>query len=207
MTRCFSARLLKALMIPLLLGGCFGRSAPVEFYMLEPEHRAGSRAAAESRVPNLPLIAVGPIRIPEYLDRPQIVTAQGRNAYRVDEQHRWAERLDDNLGRVLVKNLEMRVPARQVVANTSDRIQPADFRVVVDVLEFHAEPDGQALLSAQWSIRRGNETLAGRTSTFRAAGATGDYGKMVAALNECVNRLSGTIADTLKTLSAGAVPR
>ena len=143
---------------------------------------------------------MGPIRIPEYLDRPQIVTAQGRNTYRLDEQHRWAERLDDNLSRVLVKNLETLVPARQVLANTSDRGQPADFRVAVDILEFHMESDGQALLSAQWRIRKGSQTLSSQTSTLRVAAVAGDYESQVAALNQCVNRLSRIIARTILQL-------
>lgn len=200
------ARMGGATLALLLLGACLGRSAPVEFYMLEPERRAAIREAGASGA-GFPLIAVGPVRIPEYLDRPQIVTAQGGNAYRVDEQHRWAERLDDNLGRVLAQNLESLVPARQVLTNASDRGQPADFRVVLTVLEFHVGPDGQALLSAQWNIRRGNETLVSRTSSLRAAASTTDYGKMVAALNQCVDRLSRTIADALKTLAAGVAPK
>lgn len=202
MTRHTSARMAGGILpVLLLLGGCLGRSAPVEFYMLEPLRQTTASDTANRRMSDLPRIAVGPVRIPEYLDRPQIVTAQGRNTYRVDEQHRWAERLDDNLSRVLVKNLESLVPARQVLANSSDRVQPADFRVVVDILEFHVEADGQALLSAQWNIRRGNETLAGRTTTLRAAAALGDYGKIVAALNDCVDRLSRTIAGSLRELS------
>jgi uncharacterized lipoprotein YmbA len=189
-----------ALSIPMLLGGCVGKSPPAEFFMLEPEHRAAREVSGNEA--GGPVIAVGPIRIPEYLDRPQIVTARGGNAYKVDEQHRWAERLDDNISRVLVRNLEAMVPARQALANASGRA--VDFRVAMDILEFHVEPDGQALLTAQWSIRRGSEVLLSRTSSVRASASATDYGRMVSALNECVNSLSRTIANALRELASAA---
>lgn len=184
-----------------LLGGCVGKSPPVEYFMLEPERRAVATPADEASAG--PVIAIGPIRIPEYLDRPHIVTAKGGNAYKIDESHRWAERLDDNISRVLVRDLEAMVPARQVLANNADRGQAVDFRVPVNILEFHIEPDGQALLIAQWSIRRDKDTLISRTTSIRAAASATDYGKMVSALNECLSGLSRTIAKALRELPTG----
>ncbi|MGZ8217521.1 PqiC family protein [Methylomagnum sp.] len=188
-------------LILFLLGGCVGKSPPVEYFMLEPERHAASTPAGDEATG--PVIAVGPIRIPEYLERSQIVTAKGGNAYKVDESHRWAERLDDNVSRVLVRNLEAMVPARQVLASSADRGQAVDFRVPLNILEFHIEPDGQALLIAQWSIRRDKDTLIGRTTSIRAAASTTDYGRMVSALNECLNGLSRTIANALRELPTG----
>jgi uncharacterized lipoprotein YmbA len=201
-------RMLGCLAILALLPGCVGRNPPAEFFMLEPESRA---TAPEQAMPPVkgtwrPVIAVGPVRIAKYLDRPQIVTALGKNAYKMDEHHRWAERLDDNIGRVLARNLEVLAPNEQVLASVPDRRQPVDFQVAVNVLEFHIEPDGQALLSAQWSIRHDAETLLTQTSSIRASASTTDYGRMVSALNECLNRLSHIIADTLRSLSP-PVPR
>lgn len=197
-----SLRPLGLVPILFLLGGCVGKSPPVEYFMLEPERHAVSAPAGEEATG--PVVAIGPIRIPEYLDRPQIVTAKGGNAYKVDESHRWAERLDDNISRVLVRNLEAMVPARQVLANNTDRGQAVDFRVPLNILEYHIEPDGQALLIAQWSIRRDKDTLVSRTTSIRAAASTTDYGKMVSALNECLNGLSRTIAEALRGRQATA---
>lgn len=198
-------RILGCLAILALLPGCAGRNPPAEFFMLEPESRAAPPERTEGETQG-PTIAVGPIHIAKYLDRPQIVTAQGKNSYRMDEHHRWAERLDDNIGRVLARNLETEIPAGQVLANVSDRRQPVDFQVAMNVLEFHVEPDGQALLTAQWSIRHGTETRLSRTSSIRVRASTTDYGRMVSALNECLNSLSHTIANALRELSVGTPP-
>jgi uncharacterized lipoprotein YmbA len=199
-------RILVCLAIIALLPGCAGRQEPPEFFMLEPESRAAPSERTEGETQG-PVIAVGPIHIAKYLDRPQIVTAQGKNAYKMDEHHRWAERLDDNIGRVLAHNLEASMPTGQVLANVPDRRQPVDFRVAMNVLEFHVEPDGQALLTAQWNIRRGAEILVSRTSSIRAPASTTDYGRMVSALNECLNSLSRTIANALRELSAPSPSR
>ena len=48
---------------------------------------------------------IGPIKIPEYLNQPKIVTRKGPNELTLAEFDRWAERLKDNLTRVLAKNL------------------------------------------------------------------------------------------------------
>ena len=176
--------------------GCLGRSPPAEFFLLEPAHRAGS-----GERPAGPVIALGPVRIPEYLDRPEIVTAKGRNAYRIDDRHLWAERLDDNIARVLARDIEALTPARQVLTGLSERGPAVDFRVAVTLLEFHVEPEGKALLTAQWAIRRGNDTVLSRVTSLRAEASTQDYGRMVAALNDCVNGLGRAIAEALRGLT------
>jgi uncharacterized lipoprotein YmbA len=57
-----------------MLSGCFGTSPPTRFYTLStPEKRSGSIT------PNLDtVVTVGPIQIPGYLDRGQIVTRSGK---------------------------------------------------------------------------------------------------------------------------------
>lgn len=194
-------RILRILAILVLLNGCLGKSVPAEFFMLEPEPRSVPTEGIEGK-PRGPVIVLGPVRIAEYLDRPQIVTARSRNAYQRDENHRWAERLDDNISRVLARNLEAMVPAALVWTNAPSRGQHVDFRVPVNILEFHVEPDGQALFTAQWSIIRNGEVLQSRTSSIRAAASTTDYSRMVAGLNECVNSLSRTIARYLREFAA-----
>ncbi len=122
--------------------------------MLEPisglEHKSPVGAIKK------PVIILSPVRIPHYVDRPQIVTATGKNAYQLSELNRWAEALDHNISRVLAQNLTILVPAEVVFSNTSTTAERANFRVSVNILEFHADPQGQAGLTAQWHITRGD---------------------------------------------------
>jgi len=183
----------------LSLSACIGGSTPPsQFYMLEPMKMAGGGPAGASEKQ---AVALAPVRIPEYLDRPQIVTATAKNAYAVNELNRWAERLDDNIARVLAQNLSALTAAELVLPNASGRAaQQAKLRVSVNILEFHADPQGQAGLVAQWSITRGEAILVTRQTRYRELAPPKDYTAMVGALNECLNRLSRDLAEALRPL-------
>ena len=79
-----------------LLSGCTHDSKPVQFYMLTAD-TGGVSNTSHPVIKQGPLIGLGPIRIPEYLSRPQMVVATSDNQYQLSEDHRWAERLDQNI--------------------------------------------------------------------------------------------------------------
>lgn len=183
---------------PLWLAGCIGgKTPPAQFYLLEPigENRNQSADTAAK-----PLIALRPIKIPRYVDRPQIVTATGKNAYRLSELNRWAESLDDNISRVLGQNLSRLASVDTVLVNTSNRAKQAQLRVAVNILEFHVNPQGQAGLTAQWQITKGEETFLSRQAAYQVPASTTDYPVMVTALNECLNRMSRELAVSLRQI-------
>jgi uncharacterized lipoprotein YmbA len=181
----------------LFLAACVGgASAPSQFYMLEPISGVGHQGPAGAA--QKPVIVLSPVRIPHYVDRPQIVTATGKNAYQLSELNRWAEALDHNIGRVLAQNLTVLVPAEVFFSNTSTTAERVNFRVSVNILEFHADPQGQAGLTAQWQITRSDGALVNRQVSYRAPASTSDYRIIVEALNDCLNRLSRDLATELQ---------
>ncbi|MGZ8196453.1 MAG: PqiC family protein [Methylosarcina sp.] len=179
----------------LSLAGCIGGSTPrSQFYLLEP---IGESAGPLPSMAERPVIALGPVRIARYLDRPQIVTASGKNAYQLSEFHRWAESLDDNISRVLAQNLSQ-LASVDTVTNGSNRARQAPLRVAVTVLEFHVNPEGQAGLTAEWQILRGGDMALSRRVAYRSPASTTDHQMMVAALNDCLNRMSRELATALR---------
>ena len=190
--------LLSFLLVP--LAGCIGgKTPPSSFYLLEPISESGSPASEKI---GRTLVALGPVRVPRYVDRPQIVSATAKNAYHVSELHRWAESLDDNISRVLVQNLSSLAPADVVLTHTSNRARQAQLRISVNILEFHVDPQGQAALTAQWQITGGDELKASRQVSYRSPASTTDYAVMVAALNDCLNRMSRDLAASLQQVIA-----
>jgi len=190
----------RLLALPLLLSlaGCIGGTTPPsDFYLLEP---IKAQAAGPDVVRHRG-IALAPVRIPQYVDRPQMVTATDSNAYHVNEFQRWAERLDDGIARVLAMNLSLLVPSDQVTLNASGRNPPDTRRVALTVLEFHVDQTGQARLTAQWTASRGSDMLLAKQASYREPASTTDYRAMAAALNECLNRLSRDMADALRPLA------
>jgi uncharacterized lipoprotein YmbA len=83
-----------------LLAGCGSSPAPVEFYTLNS--LSGMKQQVNPANPGQPIaIGIGPIEIPEILNRPQIVTRTGPNKIKVDEFHRWAGPLKPGFAQVL----------------------------------------------------------------------------------------------------------
>jgi hypothetical protein len=186
----------------LSLAACVGGSSPPsQFYMLEPISGVGHKGPAGTF--KKPAIVLSPVRIPHYVDRPQIVTATGKNAYQLSELNRWAETLDHNISRVLAQNLTILVPAKVLFSNTSTTAEPANFGVSVNILEFHVDPQGQAGLTAQWHIARSDGMLVDQHVSYRAPASTTDYRIIVEALNDCLNRLSNDLAVELRNLADG----
>jgi uncharacterized lipoprotein YmbA len=186
----------------LSLTACIGgASSSSQFYMLEPI--TGVEQQGPAQTANKPVIILSPVRIPHYVDRPQIVTATGKNAYQLSELNRWAESLDHNIGRVLAQNLTVLVPAEVFFTNTLTTAERANFRVSVNILELHADSQGQAGLTAQWQITRSDGMLVRQQASYRAPASTTDYRVIAEALNDCINRLSRDLAAELQSL-AGA---
>lgn len=184
----------------LSLAACIGgATSPSQFYMLEPIN--GIEPKRPVGAAKKPVIILKSVRIPYYVDRPQIVIATGKNAYHLSELNRWAEALDHNISRVLAQNLTLLVPAEVLFPKNSNTAERTSFRLSINILEFHADPQGQAGLTAQWQITRDDGTVLNRQVSYREPASITDYSVMVKALNECLNRLSRDLADELQRLA------
>jgi len=187
--------------LALVLLGC-AVTTPARFYLLEPLAGADSTAGRPGAQGALTL-GIGPVSLPEYLNRPQIVTRAGKNELRMDEFNRWAEPLNENISIVLGENLRalLRTDGITVIAwKGSSRI---DYRLSVDVIRFDVTAAGKASLVARWSVwKRGKKarTISNRTSTLHASAKSHDYNAMVSALNRTLEEFSREIAATLKGL-------
>ena len=185
----------------MVLGGCLGGgSPPSRFYLLSPIPAPEASAAAASGV----AMGVGPVAVPEYLNRTQIVTRTGENQLELAEFDRWAEPLQKNLSRVLVLNLSTLLSTDRVALHPWNRSTPMDYQVIVDVARFEAGTDGAASLLARWSIVDGasREALLVRKSSFREPIADGGYQAAVASMSRAVATLSREIAGAIRDLSA-----
>ncbi|MGH8624231.1 MAG: PqiC family protein [Gammaproteobacteria bacterium] len=190
---------LLTLLVP-ALNGCFRNTAPIHFYMLRPLTPAESPQAAIPRADRGPVIGLGPIRLSDYLDRPQIVTAVSEQEYRLAEDHRWAERLDQTLTRVMAENLSVLVPTERVVFHPWPRQQKVDAQVTANIQELHVDAAGQVRLAANWAVRRGEKTIVNRKSSCRLPAAGTEYRQIVEAQSQCIGQLSREIANSVRVV-------
>ena len=90
-----------AMVLAMLLLAACGTSEPSRLYTLSalPDRSEGAAVARAAT----PAVGVGPVTLPQYLDRPQIVERTGPNRLEIAEFDRWAGDLKKNLEQVLAR--------------------------------------------------------------------------------------------------------
>jgi hypothetical protein len=196
------------------LAGC-AVSDPTQFYTFgqgaassptaESVERTASASTSRSRVAATGAmgIGVGPVLLPGYLDRSQIVIRTGADRVELSMFHRWAEPLADGIARTLADEIGARVPTDRIVAFPWRGVvaRVIQYQVVVAVLRFDGRPDGDVTLDTRWRIlgRDGDELAFRRTTVTEAAAGRG-YEAMVAAMARAVVALGQAIAAEIRTL-------
>lgn len=191
---------LSSVTLALLLQGCGigGTSRPAQFYLLTP---------LPSTTPSLvtgrdgPTVALGPIEIPEFLDRPQMVTKISPKQVELAEFHRWAESLSTGIGRVLREDLAILLGRGNVSAFPWADSPPRDYRVQVIFLDFEpALYREEVLLRALYTItnRRQPDQVVAREETFTVPidkqSSDGAYPATVEAMSSALSSLAQSIA-------------
>jgi uncharacterized protein len=181
----------------LMVGGC--ASQPSRFYLLSPSPNTET-ASLGAPGEQGPTIGVGPVTLPRYLDRPQIVTRTSPYELKLAEFDRWAESLDTNFARVLAENLSSLIPASRVAASPWPRATPIDYQITVDVTHFLSQAGGESLLIADWILFKGEgqQALVSGRSRFSASAGGQDYAAIVAAMSQTVASLSREIAAAIR---------
>ncbi len=177
-----------------LAGGC--ASAPSRHYTLSaaPVIAPGSSRADLA-------IVVGPVTVPEVVDRPEIVLRVGANEVRLDELNRWASSLQDEIARTVAQNLMTRLGTSNVATSALASKSEAGCRVSIAVQRFESALGDSATLDALWTVRKAKEEPArtGRTTvTEQASGKTLDA--VVAAHSRALGRLSDDIAEAIVSI-------
>ncbi|MGH8068194.1 MAG: PqiC family protein [Candidatus Entotheonellia bacterium] len=192
----------------LVVTGCIGLQQPSRFYVLSAQPSVDTTSPVV-RAERSPAIGLGPLTLPKYLDRPQIVTRTSPYELTFAEFDRWAEPLEANVLRTLAEHLSRQIPTDRIALFPWPRATPIDYQVAVEVTECYGQTEGQSSLVALWSIfnGEGKEALVSRRSRFTAPAGTQEYGAMVAAMSQTVADLSREIAVALSTLATHTAAR
>jgi uncharacterized protein len=182
----------------LMLGGC--ASQPSRFYLLSTLANTEAAASPGMSGQQGPTIGVGPVTLPRYVDRPQIVTRTSPYEIKLAEFDRWAEALDTNFTRALAENLSILLPTARVVMSPWPRATLIDYQITVDVTHFLSQVGGDSLLIADWTLFKGEgqDALTSGRSRFSASPGGQGYAAIVAAMSQTVASLSREIATTIR---------
>ena len=184
----------------LFLSGCIHtESKPIYFYRLTADTGINSKQPALSldKAEN-PMVGLGPIHIPEYLDRPQMVIAVTDHQYRLSEDHRWAESLDQNISLALFEALPSQLGTDRIVRYPWPQRLVIDYQIGIDILEFNVDANNQSRLTAQWFIKRKDQSTIDKRFDCRIPSSNTDYDLMVETQSQCLSKLGREIANTLR---------
>ena len=197
-------RLSVAGVILLNILGC-GTSQPSHFYLLRAISPTSSSDLSEVKPSNLS-VGLGPVTLPKYLDRPQIVTQSGTHEVELADFHKWAEPLSDNVSHVLTENLSALLSTDRILQYPWSSSIPVDYQIVVDVSQFDGTMGGEAVLVARWSLwgNAEKELFMQKTSRFSEVLRSGEYEELVETMSRMLASLSGEIADAIKARIPGS---
>ena len=179
---------------------------PTQYYTLGlPPAAGGARvaiAAAGAAALGPVSIGVGPVIMPAYLDRVQMVTRSSADQVEISTFTRWAEPLEDGIARVLGDEIGASVPTERIATFPWRGVaaRAIQYQVVVAVLRFDGRPDGDVVLDARWRIlgRDGAEVAFRRSTLTEPTGGPGVM-PMVAAMTRALAALGREIAAEIRT--------
>lgn len=183
---------LACLMCAAVAAGC-GSSPPTRFYTLAA---TASPVAAASTLS----ISVGPVSVPTIVDREEFVVSLGSNEVHLDELHRWAAPLSENLARTVADNLVSLLGTPRVSLFPQKAAADAAYRVAIEVQRFESVPGKSVRLDATWTVRQmaDGKSRTGRTDVTEAS-TTAGYDALAAAHSRAAERLSRDIAEAIRS--------
>ncbi|HBP87282.1 MAG TPA: PqiC family protein [Nitrospirales bacterium] len=186
--------------------GC-GTSQPSHFYLLRAVSPASVSGLSDTKLSSLSF-GLGPVTLPKYLDRPQIVTKTSAHEVELAEFHKWAEPLSENVSHVLAENLSALLSTDRLLQYPWKSSTPVDCQIAVDVLQFDGTMGGEAGLVARWSLLGGDEqtVLTTKRTHVTHYPTSQNYEALVEAMSQNLEDLSREIAEAIRALPSRIQP-
>jgi len=194
----------------LVISGCLGgpsQTPATRFYVLNSFHSAENPNPPE---PVMDLgdegssIGVGPIKLSQVLDRPQIILRTSQNEIRVADLDRWAAPLNENITNVLVDNFSTLLSTGSILKFPWKTTLPIDYQIILEITRFDGMPGGNVDLRARWGILSNKKVLANSKTVLTEPIGGDTIAEMVSAQSRLVAKLSFGLAAEIKRLEETA---
>ncbi|MHB8067704.1 MAG: PqiC family protein [Desulfobaccales bacterium] len=186
------------LILAIFAAGCLGRSQSPRFYALSSIQEDPAISKSKRPAQNA-VIGIGPVKLADYLDQPELITRTSDNQVLKAEYDRWIGSFKDNFINVLADNIGFLLSTERIYLYPWRTSVPIDYQVVLEVVRCDARLGDAALLVARWSILGpGKKLLKMNRSNIREPVQGGDYAAVVAAQSRALARLSQEIAQAIQ---------
>jgi uncharacterized lipoprotein YmbA len=143
-------RTVSTVLVIALLGlgsGCLSRSPDVRHFVLGTTHSTETSA----RAPEMALL-IGPVRLPAYLERPQIATLEDGGEVELDEFNRWLGGFEENFLRALSLGLAQELGSDRVVAGRSKAPFEIDYQVRLHIDDMIVVEGSGLRVRVRWGL-------------------------------------------------------
>lgn len=177
-----------------LLTGCAGGAPSASYYVLDLPDTAPQAVHLGQQ----PVLVVDRVQLPDYLNDVGIAFQQDDVQVVTANQARWAEALDKQLSRSLIRQLSAGLNGWQVVDGSAS---PNDWRLSLELSGFQGRYDGQALVSGRWVLRHGTLVSSQAFQELIPQSADG-YPALVRALRQGWQQAVSQLSSQIKTIAA-----
>lgn len=176
-----------------LLTAC-GSSPKTEFYVLNAD--LGS-VAQSANLSSGPAVGVWQVKLPDLLDRSEIVTRDNQFKITMADFSWWAGNLSENMTLLIVAQLSQHLQSNRVVTSPWPSYRKNDYQVITRIERFDGELGGEVVLRGLWSLLDGDGTKELDRQVFEFKTNTADltYQEMVAAMSRLTVQLAEQITD------------
>jgi uncharacterized lipoprotein YmbA len=188
-----------------LLFGCSTSSPPPKYYTLSSFVSPKPAEAPPLRSDTL-VIGIGPVEIPDYLDKPQIVTRTATNELLLSEFNLWGGSLKMDVTRVLIENISSFLVSEPVTIVPWRAHVSGSYRIPIYLFRLDAIPDGTVSLKAKWGIvaKDGKTVETIRETSITKPVKGKEYNDTVNAMSDVLADLSKEIASAIKVVVSKA---
>lgn len=171
-----------------------GKSNPSHFYVLDPKIESVDKENLNDL-----RMGIGPILIPGYIDRPQIVTKTESAELQLAEFERWAEPMGAMFTRTLTENINAITGSQRIHSYPWRPNLEFNYRINAKVIKFENNVKGDALLVVHWQLTQEGDESKLKTihSEFNANASDTSYPARVAALNDTLAQFAKEIIDQI----------
>lgn len=191
--------LLSSTLLGILAIGCSSKNS--EFFILNPAKFSNIEQHKSCRNK----ILVQNVIIPDYIDKPEIVTRISPNQLFQAEFHRWAEPLGGNITAVIAQNLSSQL-AKDVILTTPGIISSnINYYLKINVNQFDVDGAGVSTLKVTWNVYNANmKLIKTRNASYRfLAQNPKNYPDVTFTMNKNISAFSSDLAQQLKNLPCG----
>lgn len=202
-----NVRIASALVMSAVLAGCASTPAP-RWYVFAP--RDGWQQVAVRDVESSDYtLRFAAIKLPPYLDRPQIVTRVSDNEIKVDQFHRWGMPLNQTILELLGGAIAQELPNAYVDVIPATSRLPLGYLVQVEIVRLDGFPGGPVEVIAQWRVQRGGPepiTIVQKLGRHEHVSSDRSYDAYVESIRHVLVEMGADIAAAIVRDSASTTP-